>query len=93
MFMKKRLHIIYSGMVQGVGFRFAAERAAQSLALKGWARNNPDGAVEVIAEGEEERLIQFIDKVKKAMAYYIKNANVAWEDYTGEFEAFDIRFY
>jgi acylphosphatase len=40
------------GFVQGVGFRFAVERAAASRGVSGWVRNRPDGAVEAVFEGE-----------------------------------------
>ncbi len=42
------------GFVQGVGFRFAVERAAASRGLAGWVRNRPDGAVEAVFEGQRE---------------------------------------
>ena len=44
------------GFVQGVGFRFAVERAARSRGVSGWVRNRPDGAVEAVFEGEPEDL-------------------------------------
>lgn len=52
----KTLHAVVSGMVQGVGFRYATVRQARALGLKGVVRNLEDGRVEVVAEGEEERL-------------------------------------
>ena len=42
------------GFVQGVGFRFALERAARSRGVSGWVRNRPDGTVEAVFEGAEE---------------------------------------
>jgi acylphosphatase len=44
------------GRVQGVGYRYFVLRAAESLSLAGWARNLPDGSVEVVAEGGEAAL-------------------------------------
>jgi acylphosphatase len=79
--------------VQGVGFRFAAERIALSLDIKGWVRNNPEGTVEVLAEGEEKDLVIFMDKIKKAMGNYIENTRVNWEDYAGKLDSFGIKFY
>ncbi|HZT90520.1 MAG TPA: acylphosphatase [Gaiellaceae bacterium] len=49
-----RRKLIVHGRVQGVGFRFAVARAAAQRGVAGWARNRPDGAVEVVLEGEEE---------------------------------------
>jgi acylphosphatase len=90
---KKRVHIIYSGMVQGVGFRFSAERIAASLNLTGWVMNAPNGTVEVICEGEEAEIASFMDKIKNVMGSYIRSTKASWQDYIGEFDSFGIRFY
>ena len=50
----ERRHVTVYGFVQGVGFRFAVERAASSRSVSGWVRNRPDGAVEAVFEGERE---------------------------------------
>ena len=47
---------LVSGMVQGVGFRWFVARHARTLGLTGYARNLPNGSVEVVAEGPEEAL-------------------------------------
>jgi acylphosphatase len=52
----RRLRLEISGVVQGVSFRWHTQRTAAGLALAGWVRNRPDGSVEAIAEGPEERL-------------------------------------
>jgi acylphosphatase len=44
------------GRVQGVGFRWFVEREAHILQIAGWVRNNPDGTVEVLAQGTSEQL-------------------------------------
>ena len=88
----KRAHIIYSGTVQGVGFRWAAERAANSLGLTGWVRNCPDGTVEVMCEGKEGDIHVFMNKIKKVMEHYIRSDNVDWQEATGEFDSFKITF-
>ena len=41
------------GRVQGVGFRWATQREARALGLRGWVRNAPDGSVEIEVEGHE----------------------------------------
>jgi acylphosphatase len=48
---EKRIHIIVSGLVQGVGFRMFVHREASARNLSGWTRNLPDGTVEVKAQG------------------------------------------
>ena len=50
---------IFSGRVQGVGFRYFAQSAAVRENLHGWVRNLPDGGVEVAAEGDAEALERF----------------------------------
>jgi acylphosphatase len=48
------LHVIVAGRVQGVGFRFFVRQHARTLDLRGWVKNQPDGSVEVAAEGSQE---------------------------------------
>lgn len=52
-----RIYIVH-GRVQGVGYRDFARRAAETLGLRGWARNLEDGTVEVFAQGPAERLAE-----------------------------------
>ena len=49
------------GLVQGVGFRFAAERAALSRGVAGWIRNNADGTVEAVFDGRREDVEALVD--------------------------------
>ena len=47
-----RLHVLATGLVQGVGFRWFVRETARHLGLAGWVLNRPDGSVEVMAEGQ-----------------------------------------
>jgi len=49
-------HFVVRGRVQGVGFRWFVEREAHMLQIAGWVRNNPDGTVEVLAQGTRDQL-------------------------------------
>lgn len=51
-----RRRVIVHGLVQGVGFRFAVARRAESLGVAGWARNRFDGTLEAVFEGEPEKV-------------------------------------
>ena len=88
----KRAHIYYDGTVQGVGFRFSAQARATALGLKGWVKNLDDGRVEVMCEGTERDIGAFLEKMTSIFGTYISNADIEWEDATGEYEGFDIRF-
>ena len=90
--MDKSVHAIYAGSVQGVGFRFSAERAATSLGLKGWVKNLGDGRVEIVCEGKEEVLKEFINKIDSVFKTYIGSADIEWGSATGALDGFDIRF-
>jgi acylphosphatase len=57
----ERRRVVVYGFVQGVGFRFAVERAARSRGVAGWVRNRPDGAVEAVFEGEREDVEALVD--------------------------------
>lgn len=59
-----RKHIIFSGNVQGVGFRYCAYHKARSIGLTGWVKNKQDGTVEMEVQGSEamiDELIIFLD--------------------------------
>jgi acylphosphatase len=59
------IHAIVSGMVQGVGFRSWAADTARRHSITGWVRNNPDGTVELEAEGTTISLQSFFDSLKQ----------------------------
>jgi acylphosphatase len=59
---------LLGGRVQGVGFRFFAERAARELGLCGWVRNLPDGSVETLVEGDEEAIGQYLQRLRRGPA-------------------------
>jgi acylphosphatase len=57
--------VVVRGRVQGVGFRFFAERAARELGVRGWVRNLPDGCVESVAEGDEGAVTAYIARLEQ----------------------------
>ncbi len=86
---KKRAHIKISGIVQGVFFRVTMAEVARSHGVTGWVKNNPDGTVEAVAEGEEEDLKKVIEWCHKGppMAR-VDGVEVEWEDFKDEFDDF-----
>ncbi|GAA0444639.1 acylphosphatase [Lentibacillus halophilus] len=69
-------HIVVSGRVQGVGFRYSAQQQARSHRLAGWVQNKTDGTVELEAEGDAEQVRSFIQILKKGFSPFIHVENV-----------------
>lgn len=87
----KRLHVIVRGRVQGVFFRASAQREARRLGLTGWVQNRRDAAVEVLAEGGEDELREFLGFCNRGpSAARVEKVDVRWRGYTGEFADFRI---
>ena len=68
--------IIFTGRVQGVGFRFTARRAASRRQLTGFVRNVPDGTVEMLAQGRSEDIDDCIQDLKEYFTGYLKETSI-----------------
>ncbi len=89
----KRIHLIISGNVQGVFFRHNTNKVGNRLGLKGFVRNLPDGNVEVIAEGDGDRLKEMAEFCKKGpMGAKVEEVKIKYGEATGEFDTFFIRY-
>jgi len=76
-----------------VTFRYSTRRKASNLGITGWVRNNSDGTVEAVFEGFEEKLKKILEFCKKGpMFAKVIGLEENWEDFTGEFSGFEIRF-
>jgi acylphosphatase len=69
-------HIIFTGRVQGVGFRFTARRAASRRQLTGYVCNRWDGTVEMLAQGRSEDIDDCIQDLKEYFAGYLKETRI-----------------
>ena len=88
---RSRMHIFYSGRVQGVGFRYAAKSVAMGFEVTGTVRNLPDGRVELTVEGATEELEAYQQAVRDSgLGGLIRDETVSWEMATGEFRGFEI---
>jgi acylphosphatase len=63
--MQRRVHLIVSGLVQGVGYRMFIDRTAKELKVCGWVRNLTDGSVEIDAQGTEQAIEELFRQAKK----------------------------
>ena len=81
---------VVSGRVQGVGFRFFAERAAKKSGVVGWVRNLPDGRVETVVEGSDEAVEAYLAEIRKG-PFGSRVTDVAVEERSPEnFASFEI---
>jgi acylphosphatase len=69
-------HILFSGQVQGVGFRYTANRIARRYNLTGFVRNLPDGDVEMLAQGPERDIDTCIAEIQDDFAGYIRDTQI-----------------
>jgi acylphosphatase len=85
---------IVHGRVQGVYYRAFVRKRAAGLGLTGYARNLPDGTVEVRAEGEREKLQQLIGYLEIGPpGARVTKVITEWSEYTGGYNGFSIRYH
>lgn len=85
------LHAQAYGLVQGVNFRYSTLQRAQRLRLTGWVRNQPDGSVEVMAEGPRaavEALLSFLQQGPPHAQ--VERVEAEWLPASGAFRGFDV---
>jgi acylphosphatase len=91
--MKKRVHAIIKGRVQGVFFRSEAVHQARKRGVNGWIRNLADESVEALFEGDEENVKKLLEFCKQGPPEAnVTSVEVVWETYSGEFKDFKIRY-
>jgi len=85
--------VLISGRVQGVAYRYFAEKYAKAFGVTGWVRNLYDGRVEVLAEGDREDVDRFLARLKEGPRLAaVDGFDFTWETSTGEFPDFQITF-
>jgi acylphosphatase len=87
----QRLVCLFSGRVQGVGFRLTVKNLALCHNVSGYVRNLPDGRVELLMEGPASEMDQLVADVGNRMNQYIKQVQRDLQPATGEFDQFYIR--
>jgi acylphosphatase len=87
-----RATITFTGRVQGVGFRATTANVARGFNIAGWVRNEPDGSVKCIAEGEAAEVDRFIRAVQDAMAGCVHETRVERGHALGEARGFSVRY-
>jgi len=86
-------HLIISGQVQGVGFRYSAQQQATKHGLVGWVMNREDGTVEMKVEGSEDQISEYIIEIRNGFHQFIHVDNIELEKSNNEkgYKNFDIK--
>ena len=88
---RSRLHIFYSGRVQGIGFRYTVKSLVSGFEVPGTIRNLSDGRVELVSEGTREELDGFRRAIQDCeVGRFIRHEDVSWSEATGQFRGFEI---
>jgi len=85
-----RAHVIYSGRVQGVGFRYTVLELANQLHVTGWVKNLPDGRVEAVIEGDEDSVKKLALEIDQAFKRNIRDKLLNYSEGINEFQKFEI---
>jgi len=86
-------HLLISGMVQGVGYRWFVMRKANEYNLKGYVRNLYTDDVEIGVEGEKALILDFVKELKVGpRSAHVTDIKVQWAEYKGEYKSFEIKF-
>jgi acylphosphatase len=86
-----RLHAVIRGDVQGVGFRYFVIDRARPLGLRGWVRNRPDGAVELMVEGERAQLESLLGAARHGpRGASVTDVEVDWSAAEGNLGPFEL---
>jgi len=86
-------HLIISGQVQGVGFRYSAQQQATKYGIVGWVMNREDGTVEMEIEGSEDQISEYIIEIRNGFHRFIHVDNIELDKSNNEkgYKNFDIK--
>ncbi len=88
---RRRLQVLYTGRVQGVGFRYTVRSLAPGYEVTGTVRNLADGRVELVAEGPQDELEAFQQAVRDSgLGRFIRHEETKWSEASSEFRGFEI---
>jgi acylphosphatase len=89
--MKTRVHVLISGRVQGVSFRYNAREKALSLGIRGWIRNTSNGRVECEFEGLVRAVEDMLSFCREGPRWAkVTHVEITWKEYTGKYSTFQI---
>jgi acylphosphatase len=89
---QERRTVVFSGSVQGVGFRYTTCSIAGQYVVTGHVRNCPDGTVELVVEGQRDEIDTFIKNIAERMEHYISDVSQNRAAATGGFQGFGVQY-
>ncbi|KPK86579.1 MAG: acylphosphatase [Deltaproteobacteria bacterium SM23_61] len=90
---KSRVKVIVKGIVQGVNFRYYAQRQAAKFNITGWVKNLPDGSVAAVFEGDEQDVEAMVQWCRRGPpSAHVTELIAQPEEYQGEFSSFSVKF-
>jgi acylphosphatase len=88
---RRRMQVLYSGAVQGVGFRYSVKSVVNGFEVTGTVRNLADGRVELVAEGAKDELDAFRKAIRESgLDHFIRDESVVWAEAKNDFRGFEI---
>ncbi|PHR97645.1 MAG: acylphosphatase [Blastopirellula sp.] len=84
--------LLFSGQVQGVGFRATSKRLADKYLVTGWVKNLPDGRVEMLVEGQKSQCAEFLQHLRERLDDFISDCETTQRVSSKGFTAFDVRY-
>ena len=84
--------VLFSGRVQGVGFRFTTCDLAREFEVTGYVKNLADGRVELVCEGRRAETVRFVEAVRQAMHNYVGEVQSSEMPASGRYGEFGLRF-
>ena len=88
---RERVTNLYSGHVQGIGFRYSVKRLTTGFEVVGTVQNVSDGRVELVAEGTKEELEAFLEAIRDSdVGRFIRQEQTRWGATQNEFRGFEI---
>lgn len=90
---KKQIHCIIKGDVQGIGYRYFVVREASRLNINGWVKNLYNGDVEVVAEGDEEKIERLLKEFRSGHPYArVDDIYIEWYPPENKYDRFFVKF-
>jgi len=87
----KQAEVIFHGIVQEVGFRYTTAKLAQRFLVTGWIKNESDGSVKTVIQGEKKEITALINELKSRFSDNITDFSIKWQAFNHKEDSFQIK--